>query len=111
MASLTQRKNAEATGVRRHVQARRLLQRNDTLVVESTSADRHVEPLDAQLRELLDKAFFQCLKGTAAFPNLHTHLHLPCQARCDVHLRVVSLSVPAVVNKTHRCKSEAATTS
>ena len=59
MASLTQRRNAGArangalrlAALRHQVQTDILLKRNDALVVvESTSADRHVEPLDAQLR-------------------------------------------------------------
>ena len=51
--SLSQRKNAEATGVRHHVQTDRVLQRNDTLVVvESTSADRHVEQHKAVVAEI-----------------------------------------------------------
>ena len=70
-ASLTQRNNAEATGVRHHVQAHGVLQRNDPLVVvESTSADRHVEPFGAQLRQSLDDGFLQRPKGPARFPNL-----------------------------------------
>ena len=86
MASLTQRKNTDDTAVWHHVQADGLLQRKDTLVaVEGTSADRHVEPLDAQLRQCLDDGFPQCLKAPAVFPNLHFHL-LPCQTRRDVHL-------------------------
>ena len=84
--SLTQRFDAEATGVRHHVQTRSVLQRNDALVVKSTSADRHVEPLDAQLRQCDDDGFLQCLTGAACFPNLHVHLLLPCQTRRDVHV-------------------------
>ena len=43
-----------------------LHQRNDTLVlVESTSADRHVEPLDAQLRQCSDDGFLQRLQRPA----------------------------------------------
>ena len=80
-ASLTQRKDAEATAVRRHV----LRQGNDALViVETTSADRHVEPLDAQLRQCDDDGFLQRLNGAAFFPDLHVHILLPCQTRRDV---------------------------
>ena len=87
MASLTQRKYAEATGVRHHVQARGVIQRNDSFViVESTSADRHVEPLDAQLRQCFDDGFLQRLQRPAVFPNLHIHILLPCQTRRDVHV-------------------------
>ena len=86
MTSLAQRKNGEATGVRHHVQTRAFRQRDDTLVVvESTPADRHVEPLDAQLRQFLDDGFPKCLQAAAVFPNLHVHL-LPCQTRRDVHV-------------------------
>ena len=86
-ASLTQCKNAEATGVRHHVQAHGVLQRNDPLVVvESTSADRHVEPFGAQLRQSLDDGFLQRPKGPARFPNLDVHILLPCHTRRDVHV-------------------------
>ena len=85
-AGLTQRKNAEDTGVRRHVQTHRLVERNNTLVVQSTSADRHVEPLDAQLRQCFDDGFLKRLQGAAVFPNLHVHIVLPCQTRRDVHV-------------------------
>ena len=105
-ASLTQRKNAEATGVRHHVQAHRVHQRNDTLViVESTSADRHVEPLDAQLRQCFDDGFLQCLQRPALFPNLHIHLLLPCQTRRDVHVVMWSFDLfvgEVVAQKSHR---------
>ena len=85
-ARFTQRKNAEATGVRHHVQTRVFLKRNDPLVVvESTSADRHVEPLDAQLRQCFDNGFLQRLKGAAVLPNLHVH-RLPSQTRRHVHV-------------------------
>ena len=83
---LTQRKNAEDTGVRHHVQTHRLVERNDTLVVQSTSADRHVEPLDAQLRQCFDDGVLKRLQGAAVFPNLHVHIVLPCQTRRDVHV-------------------------
>ena len=70
-ASLTQRKDAEATGVRHHVQTRVLHQRDDALIaVEGTSADRHVEPLDAQLRQCDDDGFPQRLQAAAVLPNL-----------------------------------------
>ena len=99
-ASLTQRKNAEATGVRHHVQTDRVLQRNDTLVVlESTSADRHDEPLDAQLRQFLDDGFPKCLQAAAVFPNLHIHL-LPCQTRRDVHV-CCGVWFPCLFSLTH----------
>ena len=88
--SLTQRKNAEATGVRHHVQTHRVYQRNTLVLVKSTSADRHVEPLDAQLRQCFDDGFLQCLQRPAVFPNLHIHILLPCQTRRDVRVVLCS---------------------
>ena len=49
------------------------------------SADRHVEPFDAQLRQRFDDGFLQRLNGAAFFRDLHVHILLPCQTRRDVH--------------------------
>ena len=99
-ASLTQRRNAGARAngaVRHQVQARVLLKRNDALVVvESTSADRHVEPLDAQLRQFSDDGFPKRLQAAAVFPNLHLRL-VPCQTRRHVHVCAVVVWFPCLL--------------
>ena len=104
-ASLTQRRNAgaraNAGAVRHQVQARVLLKRNDALVVvESTSADSHVEPLDAQLRQSLDDGFPKRLQAAAVFPNLHLRL-VPCQTRRHVHACAVVVWFPCLLCLIH----------